>query len=128
MRFAASRCTIDQMVHGQAACRLYVRVMGFWCFAGPVVEQRHHILLATASGERMCSCLVSTLLSYDRRSLCTGNLNTASLHTLGTTQLGALGMCAKTCKRRMPGCIASMPNHGTGSRGSHACSLPHPGL
>ena len=87
MRFAASRCTIDQMVHGQAACRLYVRVMGFWCFAGPVVEQRHHILLATASGERMCSCLVSTLLSYDRSSLCIGNLNTASLQYTHWAQL-----------------------------------------
>ena len=98
------------------------------------IEARHHICLCSNDNKHGESwsdepCGGNILICIgDKSSLCTGNLNTASLHTLGTTQLGALGMCAKTCKRRMPGCIASMPNHGTGSRGSHACSLPHPGL
>jgi len=104
-----------------------VLVLVLWAMDRWWSPLHHHMLLATARGR--AGALVWYL--HDKQLFVLKHRepqHSIFTHTLGTTQLGALGMCAKTCKRCIPGCIASMPNHGTGSRGSHACSLPHPGL
>ena len=80
MRFAASRCTIDQMVHGQAACRLYVRVMAFGALRARWWSNATTSCLLLQAGSE-CA-LVWYLLSYHMTgALCAQGTSTQPLYT-----------------------------------------------